>query len=299
MKHGSRAKWLAGGAVVIAAVFLAAWNLQLIPGRVVSVGEMNANQLGVHGQRVYAKLAMTNISSTQSPDEVARLLDGAVVDDQGVARGAVAASESETSALLRQAGELLFYRHVQPSVEAYKQWRRAAGYRLVPTEYLINGYTVPQDYELIFAEKYPGDDRFEEVFDRFWAFGIGPEREGSRIVGVSPAREARVVAFGRLSREDPGSWPLHDDGLGIHLWRARVGGELRNWWTPPGGELRPWLDEVGSARCAVVSLICEFASGRRFPIHLRYVQDPRSGNWWFVGMGVSNDVDQTVGTTEL
>jgi len=289
-------KWVLAILVIAGALGLVLWNLQLIPRTSVPVSQMNEHQLEAYGQRVFRRFTIAPITDMEEPEEVVRILRDPVVDSQDPNQ---VPSDGDVQELLRLTGELLYMRYGQPSVDAYKRWRRGLGYRLEPTEYLIKAYTVPQDYEIIFGEPYPGDDRFEEVFDRFWEYGTGPERAGSRITGISMDPEARVVAFGRLSRENPGGWPIHDGELGIDLWRGRSGAELRNWWTPPGGEFRRWLNEVGSARCAIVSLICEFASGRRLPVHLRFVQDPASQQWWFVGMGVSNDVSQSVGTTEL
>jgi len=260
---------------------------------------MTRRELASYAQTVYRAFDMRSFDSEISADDLFEILKDPVIDDQVVGGANPAASPKDTEAIMQFVSELLVHRYVSDSVEEYKRWRRSRGYVLRPTRYLIEAYSVPEDYEIMFGEAYPGDDHFEKVFDRFWEYGLQRDDGSSRIVGVSRDPQTIVVAFGTISREAPGAWPIHLGTLGLDLWRGRTGAELRNWWSPPSGEFSEWLQDQGTLRCAIVSIVCEFASGRRFPVHLRFCQDARTGRWWFVGMGVSNDADGTVGTTEL
>jgi len=286
------------GAVVIAsgAVLTAMWRMHMFPRSTVPVSEMNGRQLAQYAQGVYHGFRVESIADAPSPDAVLGFLEGAAIEDEDAA--ASGDLERDRDELLRFVAEFLYYRYVQGSVDVYKRWRREHGYVLKPTDRLIKTWTVPEDYELFFGEPYPGDDAFERVFDRFWNDGLSRKGEASRVVGVCVDPEARGVAFGSTSVEDPGVGPFFEGKLGVYLWLGRSGGTMRNWWSTPQGEFDDWLATVGRARLGTVSLIAQFESGDRFPMQVQFYQDPQSRKWWLLWITVNNVLDNSVGATE-
>ncbi|MCC6285230.1 MAG: hypothetical protein IT439_08025 [Phycisphaerales bacterium] len=201
-------------------------------------------------------------------------------------QGEVRGDPNGRAALIRLASDFLYHMFVQDDPAAYRAWRTSLGYTLVPTPFLIKGWTVPVDYETIFKEPYPGDDHFVSVFDAFWVRASATP--SCRATGVCDGPGAAFVAFGQVAATNPGTWPSPRNVPGLPVWVGSTALTNRNWWSAPHGGFAAVLKRKGTLRVAVVGLILEHADGVRAPVLLEFYQDGASDTWWIRNLIVQN-----------
>ncbi|MBX3365556.1 MAG: hypothetical protein KF866_12435 [Phycisphaeraceae bacterium] len=205
--------------------------------------------------------------------------------------------------LIELASELIYYRYMQSDVEAYKRWRRDLGYALKPTDRLLKVWSVAQDYETVFEEQYPGDEHFEQVFDRFWAHGLSGINKANRVLGLCEGPGAAYIAFGKVSQNRPGDWPFPESagaGRPGPVWVGTSASTHRDWWTAPHGEFADVLRGGQIIRVACLGIVVRYGDGIRLPMLLQFYQYPAGGQWWFRHFVVQNvPLNRNPGPTEF
>lgn len=270
-------------------------------------GELSKPEQEDLSQAGYRRLPLRTLESLQSTDGVVAFLSG-LPSLAGSAGAPVSHAPEEAQSgpgaaadrarLIQLSAELIWHRYMQHDVEVYKAWRRGMGDELKPTPRLMKIWTVASDYEIIFDEPYPGDDRFEEVFDRFWLQGIDGENRACRVTGICTGDGAEFLVFGSITAEEPGAWPRPQNRDGVPIWVGSRSATFRNWWTPPR-ELPDLLADHPAVKVAVLGLIVSYADGVRLPMLIQYFQDPASGHWSIHHLVVQNEPDgRMLGPTE-
>lgn len=257
-----------------------------------SVSEMSGAQLADYAQALYQQLPMATADSLHSSEDYAGVLRNAAIEvyDDWTEQEAIEARD-EIAAFV---GAFLYQRFGQSSVESYKAWRREQGYELVPTSILIEGWQVPETYEYHYDEPYPGDDHFEEVFDRFWS-RTRPDGEAPvQLVALASTVSGLDISFGVIGPEDPGNWHSLEGELGFEVWHGRTSGTHRNWWSLPNGGFRDRLTRGQRLRVALVGMVMEFDNQVRLPLQLYLFYDSQSGLWRIKSLTVNNDVRDTM-----
>ncbi|MEZ6243935.1 MAG: hypothetical protein R3B57_12935 [Phycisphaerales bacterium] len=233
------------------------------------------------GRKVYAKIPMTPLESFTSAEELRQsLLD------------IVEGSEADASAseqIIAQAADLVYYRFCQSSPEEYAASRERWGYRRFSTAEMRRRM-VAEDYELIFHEPYPGDDKIEEVYRRLWQSSV--ERDGgvSRVVKMSATGMGAEIAFqDGMCLENMGDWPRLSGELGEDVWHGGGSGACRSWFVAPQGILPEGIRASGRcARAALLGIVIEAENGVRYPIMMTLYQLKPGEPWWIAAFGRMN-----------
>lgn len=240
------------------------------------------------GQRAYRQIGMRQLRELASAGDLVTMLQEAGGDKTDAP-----AAAAERDALLKHAGEFLYYRFVQPSPQAYRQWREANGYRFRDPEALRAG-GLEAEYAYWFDEPYPGDPHFVEVFDRMWEGSLGFRGGRSRPVALAMERSGVEVAFGQVDITWAEGFPRLSGEYDAETWHGLQQVALaRDWWTDPHGGIHEELHRSESVergarvRIALVGVVMEMLEGDRYPITLTFYQDD-SGNWWLWRMNALN-----------
>lgn len=283
--------------VATGAVVLVLFRTGVLFPRVPSeLSEMTAIQLGDYSQAIYLKLPTVQASDLESSMDYSLVLKNAATElYDGWTEDEASIAQSEITEFV---GEFLYQRFGQTSVESYKTWRRAEGYVLRPTENLIVGWQVPETYEEHFGEQYPGDGRFEEVFDRFWLRTTPTGGAPVRLVAIASSSAGLDITLGELTPENPSNWHPLVGELGFEVWHGRSSGTHRNWWSLPGGGVRARLAEGQRLRIALVGVIVEFEDKVRLSFQLFLFREPESGKWRIKSLTVNNDARNTMAIIE-
>lgn len=195
--------------------------------------------------------------------------------------------DQDLQAIILATSEFLHYRFGQPSANDYVQWRRGRGERLKNISELRGLWLIDADYEAVFKEPYPCDDRIMEVFERFWHAGTDLI-PGSTITEIAADPVGVCVRAVRMGPGDP--WPLLECELTSELWHGYVVNNKRNWWQGPtdANELRrrhAFLDVI------VLGLVVRMDNGDRVPWHFTWHKDPSAKIWVLHSVTTGNVLD--------
>lgn len=279
----AQAHWkvLALSAVALAIAGLAVSRSGLLTGPAAAARAEAIHRASIReGDRVYASVELADIDSLGSP-EAAR------AHIRGVAAGSTPASpDADEIACL--AGEFVYYRFGQPSVDAYKRWRRARGEALVDPARL-RGWQVPEDYARCLGRAYPGDGAAEAVFDEFWAVGRNAPDGGVRVRALASEPAGVCIAWGELGPGGEGAWPRLTGDLDEGAWEGTRTLGFRVWWQHPSFSLSDAIKSAHRTRVAAVGIIVELRDGNRFPLRLAMYQHPEERRWRIHGVGITNE----------
>ncbi|MCE7970101.1 MAG: hypothetical protein DYG93_00275 [Leptolyngbya sp. PLA2] len=198
----------------------------------------------------------------------------------------LAAADNDTLRLINLTGDTIYFRLIQQSPEAYRAWRESSGY-VFRDAAAMRRELVPQDYEFLFQESYPGDDHIVSVFDRLWTVARDRFNGAAMPVALPAEGTGLAIAFGQIEFGQEIRLPVLSGTLPGDVWMGRSQIGFRNWWSDPEGGAMQALQRHGRLRVALVGVILELQSGERYPFSFLYYQVP-SGEWWLWRMNVLN-----------
>ncbi|MEZ6317218.1 MAG: hypothetical protein R3B49_00490 [Phycisphaerales bacterium] len=177
-----------------------------------------------------------------------------------------------------QGVELMYYRWLQPSPEAYDAHMRGLGYRRLGLEEMTRNWAIDVAYLSFTGEPMPADASDDEVFDALWTGHPPADRNMRTLRAVSVDRDGVGVAVGRFCPGDRVRWPVPETGLARGTWAAEAG--MTMWYEGPGGG---WAARQRGGQCfesATVGVVLEFEGGVRVPFLMHFWFDSDSGRWW-------------------
>ena len=199
----------------------------------------------------------------------------ATLAKRAVRLGYKAVTEEQVARLCDSAAAFLVERCREPCRTRYKGWRRAAGYELVPLEYLLGP---PVNFcgkdSAYFGRCVPKAATTECLFDECWQAADRYPRGGT------PVRVAADATGFELVFLAPGGPEGSND----------VRSEPR---LPPAGEPvscgTPWWRWNGAptledALMGSVHVLCEFRSGERRPLLVNHTWEASAGCWVLGGV---------------
>lgn len=189
-------------------------------------------------------------------------------------------------ALLDEVADFLYFRFAQPSVEAYKAWRRSTGCRFKDLAESLRPWYVDEAYEAYFGEPFPDDPDVERLFDRFWSAGLEWGGGVNRPVALAEEPKGLACVFGTITPGDPRRAMLAGE-MSADLWHGGIASTMRGWWRP-AQSTRDLLKRHGRAHYAVVGVILEYADGSRRPLILTWPWDPHAQRWVLEDVNVKN-----------
>lgn len=235
------------------------------------------------GRAAYERIAHVPLSTFTDPASLRQALRGALATTQTHGQ---APSSEDAQQLVQLASDFVYYRFAQPSPEAYRAWREAQGYTLKSDESLKkNG--VNDDYAR-FAETPAAGATATAMFDGLWR-GIRalPIGAGSMPIAIATAPAGVCVAVAPATSFDMKDGPELAGEIPALLWRGKIQGGGRNWYTDPAGGFREALTRRKTVPSALVGIVVETPGAGRYPLTLSYYQD-ESRRWWLWRINVHN-----------
>ncbi|MCA9289037.1 MAG: hypothetical protein KDA05_10660 [Phycisphaerales bacterium] len=248
-------------------------------------------------QALFATFSVRPLAELASAEEVAAVLAHAT-QQTPLPEGAGSRDD-----LLAHVAAFLYQRFINDDPAAYRAWREASGYGMVPWDEMVEFWGVDADYARHFGEP-PAGIAAAEAFDRMWsADAEAGARNVGRPIAIVDDPRAIVVRGGRFSRLEPGKAFIDtgslERGIPAALWQGAGVIGFSRWYG--SRERDGTLNQVALMRTTGpiaygdVAMVLEFPDGTRVPVLVGCCWDPEHALWSIETLGVMNLAGERTG----
>ncbi|MEZ6233662.1 MAG: hypothetical protein R3B68_05695 [Phycisphaerales bacterium] len=249
------------------------------------------------GQALFAAFGVRPLSALATPQDVAAVL-GRATEQSAIPEGAGSKDD-----LVAHVGAFVYQRFINDDPAAYRSWREAAGYQMLPWSEMVEFWGTDADFASHFGAP-PAGITSVEAFDRMWgADAEAGARNVGRPVAIVDDPRAIVVRGGRFSRLEPTKAFIDtgsvEGGIPADLWQGAGVIGFSRWYGSRGrdGAMAQVALMRGTGPIAYgdVAMILEFPDGARVPVLVGCCWDSERGVWSIETLGVMNFPGQRVG----